>query len=86
MAPSHTPLDLRIDVHTPENITFHYRVAGPFRRAPAYLIDLLVRGAITVAVVLVLMMLFGSVGLSGMGAGLGLACWFAVSWFYGGLF
>jgi uncharacterized RDD family membrane protein YckC len=86
MAAGQIQLDLRIDVQTPENITFHYRVAGPFRRAPAYVIDLLIRGAITLAVVLLLMMLFGSIGLSGMGVGLGLAFWFAVSWFYGGLF
>ena len=86
MAAGQKQLDLRIDVQTPENITFHYRVAGPFRRAPAYVIDLLIRGAITLAVVLLLMMLFGSIGLSGMGVGLGLAFWFAVSWFYGGLF
>ena len=32
-------LDSRIDIVTPENIAFHYLLAGPFRRLPAYLID-----------------------------------------------
>lgn len=37
------PLDTTIDVVTPENIAFDYQLAGPFRRLPAYLIDLAVR-------------------------------------------
>ena len=32
-------LDSRIEIVTPENIAFHYVLAGPFRRLPAYLID-----------------------------------------------
>ena len=38
-------LDTQIEIVTPENIAFRYRVAGPFRRLPAYLIDLAVRVA-----------------------------------------
>lgn len=37
------PLDATIDIVTPENISFRYRVAGPFRRLPAFFIDLLLR-------------------------------------------
>ena len=36
-------LDTQIEIVTPENIAFRYRVAGPFRRLPAYLIDLAIR-------------------------------------------
>ncbi len=36
------PLDTTIELVTPERITFRYPLAGPFRRAVAYLIDLLV--------------------------------------------
>ena len=37
-------LDNAIEIVTPENIAFRYQAAGPFRRLPAYLIDLLIRG------------------------------------------
>lgn len=36
-------LDSTIEIGTPENIAFRYQVAGPFRRLPAFLIDLAVR-------------------------------------------
>lgn len=36
-------LDTTIAVVTPENIAFDYQLAGPFRRLPAYLIDVAVR-------------------------------------------
>jgi uncharacterized RDD family membrane protein YckC len=86
MAKGHDQLDLRIEVQTPENIAFQYRAAGPFRRLPAYLVDVAIRGLLTFAVGMLFIMLFGSVGLAGLGIGLGLAGWFAMSWFYGGLF
>jgi uncharacterized RDD family membrane protein YckC len=86
MAKGARQLDLRIEVQTPENIAFQYRVAGPFRRLPAYLVDVAVRGLLTFGFVMLFIMAFGSVGLAGLGFGLGLAYWFAMSWFYGGLF
>jgi uncharacterized RDD family membrane protein YckC len=86
MAKGHNQLDLRIEVQTPENIAFQYRVAGPFRRLPAYLVDLAIRGLLTFGVAMLLITLFGSIGQAGLGLGLGLAYWFAMSWFYGGLF
>jgi uncharacterized RDD family membrane protein YckC len=86
MAKGQDQLDLRIEVQTPENIAFQYRAAGPFRRLPAYLVDVAIRGLLTFAVGMLFIMLFGSVGLAGLGIGLGLAGWFAMSWFYGGLF
>ncbi len=36
-------IDTTIEIITPENIAFSYRVAGPFRRLPAYVIDGLIR-------------------------------------------
>ena len=84
--PMTTALDARIDIVTPENIAFQYRVAGPFRRLPAYLIDFLLRAAILLAAGLVLLFVFGNLGAIGMGMGLFLVCWFILGWFYGGLF
>jgi uncharacterized RDD family membrane protein YckC len=45
---SHTfePIDTSTEVETPEHVRFHYHLAGPAKRALAYLIDLLVRAGI----------------------------------------
>ncbi len=88
MQKSGLQIDSRIEVVTPENIAFEYRVAGPFRRMPAYLIDVLIR----IAALLIsrwVVVLFGIVGGStmlGFGFGAMLLIWFGLEWFYGGLF
>ena len=81
-------IDSRIEVVTPENIAFQYRVAGPFRRMPAYLIDILIRiAAILVARWAILLLgIAGGSGLLGFGFGAMLVIWFVLEWFYGGLF
>lgn len=43
---SRVALDLTATVSTPENIQFEYRIAGPFRRLPAFILDLVIRVAI----------------------------------------
>lgn len=78
-------IDSRIAIVTPENIAFHYVLAGPFRRLPAYLIDIAIRLAVLVALALVAL-LAGVAGVSGLGTGAFLVCWFVLSWFYGGIF
>jgi len=79
-------LDTRIEIVTPENIAFHYRVAGPFRRMPALLVDLFLQTVLMFGAFLLLLFSFGAVGFGGIGVGLGLTIVFVVSWFYGGLF
>ena len=79
-------LDGRIQIVTSENIAFDYRVAGPFWRLPAYLIDVAIQAGVLAAAAVVFMLLFGAAGLPGLGFGLVLIFWFLVSWFYGGLF
>jgi uncharacterized RDD family membrane protein YckC len=81
-------IDSRIEVVTPENIAFQYRVAGPFRRMPAYLIDILIRiAAILVARWAILLLgIAGGSGVMGFGFGAMLVIWFVLEWFYGGLF
>ena len=77
-------IDTTIEVIAPENIAFTYRVAGPFRRLPAFGLDLLLR-----SVILIVLFMFFSV-LSVAIGGLGIAIWFVIffllSWFYGGFF
>jgi uncharacterized RDD family membrane protein YckC len=53
-------LDSTTEVETPEHVRFRYRVAGPSRRAVAYLIDLLVRGAALMVLALLLQLASGS--------------------------
>jgi uncharacterized RDD family membrane protein YckC len=78
-------LDDTIEVVTPENIAFDYRLAGPFRRFLAYVIDYAFRSAIMFVIVIIACM--------GLSALIGnailmviLVSFFIVNWFYGGLF
>jgi len=80
------PLDTTIGVVTPENIAFEYQLAGPFRRLPAYLVDVLVRYSIIFGVAIVLMFVVGMIQWDTLGAfalGFGLVSYFLISWFYG---
>jgi uncharacterized RDD family membrane protein YckC len=79
-------LDSRIRVVTPENIAFEYRLAGPFWRLPAYLLDLLIRLAIFGILFLCSLFIFGSLGTAGVGILVLLLGWLVLAWFYGGLF
>jgi uncharacterized RDD family membrane protein YckC len=86
MAAKTDQLDTRIEIVTPENIAFQYRIAGPFRRLPAYLIDLVIRVFIGLLGYIVLLLLFGMAGVASLGMGVGLVLVFLLTWFYGGLF
>jgi uncharacterized RDD family membrane protein YckC len=80
-------LDTTIDVVTPENIAFHYRVAGPFRRWPAFLLDLGIRIGLYMACAFVLILLLGMTRLGGGPmVAIMLISWFVLEWFYGGFF
>jgi uncharacterized RDD family membrane protein YckC len=79
------PLDATIHVVTPENIAFEYRLAGPFRRLPALLLDYCVR--LLVQFLLTLALVF-SVGMlsPGLASFLILIMFFVIGWFYGVFF
>ena len=80
------PIDSHIRVVTPENIGFEYRVASPFERLVAYLIDLLVMGLVIGLVGFAATLLLGLMGGLGLGYGVAMVTFFVVSWFYGGVF
>ena len=87
MASRTAQLDTSIEIVTPENITFRYHLAGPFRRLPAYVIDLLIRSSVVGMGAMGLAMAFGLAGLGqGWWIGATLILWFVLAWFYGGLF
>lgn len=68
-------------VELAEGVVIRLRVAGPLLRAGAYLIDLLIRGAV-MAVVAVALMTSGVVVGDRVGAGLGALFGFLMEWFY----
>lgn len=80
------PIDTRIEIVTPENIAFEYRLAGPFRRLPAYLVDRLLQSLLITVLGIVIALASSRIGVPGLGAGGVLILWFLVSWFYGGVF
>ncbi|MCA9265794.1 MAG: RDD family protein [Planctomycetales bacterium] len=77
-------VDSTIHVVTPENIAFQYELAGPWRRLPAFVIDVALRGLVIVA----LTMAFAFLGSFSIGLVFPLInlTWFVLEWFYGGLF
>ena len=77
-------LDSIIRVVTPENIGFEYRLAGPFRRLPAFLIDFTIVCAINFAIMVIASLTITWVSF-GLAAFTILVTWFAVFWFFGGL-
>jgi uncharacterized RDD family membrane protein YckC len=85
MAAEAKQLDDTIEIVTPENIAFEYRVAGPFRRSLAYLIDLVLRLGVGMGLSFALCIGLGwVVGDAVMGVVLLII--FACTWLYGGLF
>ncbi len=76
------PLDTAVRLLTPERIVFSYPLAGPFRRASAYLIDLMVIGLLAIAA-FIIALAFAIVTPAGIGlAFVGL---FVLQWGYGAL-
>jgi uncharacterized RDD family membrane protein YckC len=77
-------LDNTAEVETPEHVRFRFHVAGPTRRAWAYLIDGLIRIAILLAVELLMVLATGGNGWSvkAIAGGGGLLFLFLIEWGY----
>jgi uncharacterized RDD family membrane protein YckC len=84
MSSDSLPIDTTVDIVTPENIAFHYQVAGPFRRFPAYLIDVLIRVLALFGLAVLASVL--SIGIGAAAMAIWILAEFILSWFYGGLF
>jgi uncharacterized RDD family membrane protein YckC len=82
-------IDSAFGIVTPENIAFEYQMAGPLRRLPAFAIDVAIRALVFICACVALMfagvITFGIAGAYTAQAIL-LLMWFALEWFYGGLF
>ncbi len=79
-----TALDTTLELETPEHIAFRYQLAGPARRAAAYVVDLLVRGLILFVAALVILLTSEATSrdLAGFEAGAMLLLFFALEWGY----
>lgn len=86
MAHENHQLDTSIEIVTPENVSFRYHVAGPFRRLPAFLLDIAFRVLILFVVGIAVSIICGLLGIPSLGVGFTFILWFILSWFYGGLF
>ena len=90
-------LDTTMQVNTPENISFHYQLAGPFRRLFAYFLDIAISlgaYAILCTVIGLCFFLLGVLAeyigasavleaVQGIFSGLTAIGWFFIYWFYG---
>jgi uncharacterized RDD family membrane protein YckC len=85
MAKRHEQIDSVIRVITPENIAFEYRLAGPFRRLPAFLIDCAILTASFMFLSFVSIVIGFTVS-GGLGYALMLLSFFGLYWFYCGFF
>jgi len=86
MSARNQQLDTVFQVVTPENVAFEYRVAGPFRRLPAYLLDLSIRWAFVVGLLFVSVFAFALPLTGGLAIAMWLVAMFVTVFFYGGLF
>jgi len=75
------PLDTTVEVDTPEQVCFRFQLAGPGRRALAYLIDAVIRGIIIAVGALMLSIIGGEKG-EGYSGGLIFLLVFVVEWGY----
>lgn len=86
MASKLQQIDSTIAVVTPENIAFEYELAGPFRRCPAFIIDLGVRFSVWIAMLVLASVTGFSIGAGGeLMIAIWFLVWFVLEWFYGGL-
>jgi uncharacterized RDD family membrane protein YckC len=84
------PLDTDVAIEAPEHIVFSHRIAGPGRRAVAYLLDLVIcYGALVIFILILVFAIGGGAavtgaagGLEGVGFGLILLAVFAAQWVY----
>src|SRR5262245_19441982 len=79
------PLDATTRVVTPENIAFEYRLAGPFRRLPAFILDACIQIAVLVVMAILLSLTIGWASF-GLAMFILFLLYFVIGWFYGVLF
>jgi uncharacterized RDD family membrane protein YckC len=80
---SEAKLDTTVSIVTPENIEFAYRLAGPFRRFAALIVDALIKYAILVMVIVLAAFAQAATFTSVFAPATFFLAWFFLTWFYG---
>jgi uncharacterized RDD family membrane protein YckC len=84
--PADQIIDTQAHIETPENVRLTFRLAGPGTRLGAYLVDLVIRIAVTVAMMIAIGITAPFLMASGLSIGLMLLGMFLIEWFYGCVF
>src|SRR5436309_1902637 len=83
-------IDTAACIEAPEHVEFEFRVAGPWRRGAAYLLDLMIRIVVFMVVAFFLWLgstlLSGAKDVAGTGEAAMLLAYFGFEWFYFVLF
>ncbi|MEO2020066.1 MAG: RDD family protein [Fuerstiella sp.] len=80
-------VDTRVTVETPEGVDFQFMIAGPGKRGMSFLIDTILKLGVIVVCLIIVTTVSGLSGqVSGIGVGIFLVTWFAMSWLYGSCF
>jgi uncharacterized RDD family membrane protein YckC len=79
-------IDTTAQIETPEHIRFDYQLAGPTRRALAYLIDLAIRVGLLLVLALLMSLVNVATGVDGFSVGAMYVFFFLLDWFYYVLF
>ncbi|MBK8255419.1 MAG: RDD family protein [Polyangiaceae bacterium] len=82
------PIDTSAEVETPEHVRFQHQVAGPARRALAYLIDLFIRAMIVglFGIIVAIAGFAAGIEMRGVSTGIMAVIYFGVEWCYYVLF
>lgn len=75
-------VDTRVTVETPEGVDFQFLIAGPGKRGTAFFVDSILKVGVIFIVLLIGSATDGGRS-AGVGVGLSLLVWFAMSWLYG---
>ncbi|MCA9035173.1 MAG: RDD family protein [Planctomycetaceae bacterium] len=80
-------VDTRVVVETPEGVDFEFTIAGPGKRAVAFLVDMLIKVLVAILMMICLgfFMRFG-IGSAGIAIGMYLTVAFLLDWFYRSFF
>src|SRR5262245_60309564 len=84
--PARHIVDMQTHIETPENVRLSFRLAGPGTRAGAYVIDLMIRVVIVVALSIGIAVLAPFLLGAGLSMGVFLVSLFLLEWFYGCMF
>jgi uncharacterized RDD family membrane protein YckC len=85
MAQRDPPLDATLSVIAPEHIAFEYRLAGPFRRLPAFVLDFCIGTAVFIALAIAINMTV-AIASPYLAMAVMFLLFFLIWWFYGVLF